>query len=192
MPRDGSNEIGRRRDMAEPRVPLDVARLVEEHHAAIYRYAYRLTGSVPDAEDLSQQVFLTAHEKIGQLRDDGSVRGWLFTILRSWFLKSRRQRLPVPAADSELELAYVPDVPPGEEIDRERLQSALDELPDEFKIVLVMFYFEHCSYRDIAEKLQVPPGTVMSRLSRAKGLLRKRLLLDEAHAGLDRDCRASE
>jgi RNA polymerase sigma-70 factor (ECF subfamily) len=62
------------------------------------------------------------------------------------------------------------------EIDEEKLQQALIELPDEYRIVLVMFYFEGCSYREIAEQLELPPGTVMSRLARAKAHLRKRLL----------------
>jgi RNA polymerase sigma-70 factor (ECF subfamily) len=60
-------------------------------------------------------------------------------------------------------------------MDRDCLQSALDELPDEFRLVVTMFYFEELSYRDIAAALKLPLGTVMSRLSRAKGRLRQRL-----------------
>ena len=65
------------------------------------------------------------------------------------------------------------------EIDRERLQEALNRLPEAFRLVVVMFYFEECSYREIAERLEMPIGTVMSRLARAKGYLRSSMLAAE-------------
>jgi RNA polymerase sigma-70 factor, ECF subfamily len=158
--------------------PLDVAALVADYHAELYRYAYRLTGSRPDAEDLTQHVFLMAHTRGEQLRDVGSIRNWLFAILRNTYLKAARRRPPLPAASIELDIDSLPAAEQKIEIDRERLQSALDDLPDEFKIVVLMFYFEGCSYREIAERLDVPDGTVMSRLSRAKSHLRKTLSPD--------------
>jgi RNA polymerase sigma-70 factor (ECF subfamily) len=66
-------------------------------------------------------------------------------------------------------------VPEAEAIDREQLAATLAELPDEFRLVLLMFYFEDLSYQAIAEALEIPIGTVMSRLSRAKAHLRRRL-----------------
>lgn len=161
---------------AEPS-PLDLPRLIADHHRALYRYAYRLAGSVADAEDLTQQTFLVAQEKLHQVRDAQRVRGWLFTVLRTCYLKSRRKRVPLPAANLELDVNSIPEQTPDEDqIDRQLLQQALNELPDEFKLVLTMFYFEECSYKEIAAKLEVPMGTVMSRLSRAKGHLRQKLL----------------
>src|SRR5262245_578763 len=70
---------------------VDVATLVAEHHAELFRYAYRLTGSVHDAEDLTQQTFLTAQAKLDQLRDAACARSWLYAIVRNTYLKSRRQ-----------------------------------------------------------------------------------------------------
>ena len=64
-------------------------------------------------------------------------------------------------------------------MDLEQLQPALDELPEEFKVVVLMYYFEECSYKQIAEELDVPIGTVMSRLSRAKSHLRAKLATDD-------------
>jgi RNA polymerase sigma-70 factor (ECF subfamily) len=157
---------------------LDVAALVAEYHAELYRYAYRLTGSQPDAEDLTQHVFLMAQSRGEQFRDEGSIRNWLFAILRNAYLKIARRRPPLPAASLELDMDSLPAADVPVEIDRERLQAALDELPDEFKIVVLMFYFEGCSYREIAARLDVPDGTVMSRLSRAKSHLRKKLSPD--------------
>ena len=75
--------------MADVRSGGDVATLVAEHHQAVYRYAYRLTGSVHDAEDLTQEVFLAAQRKMGQLRNIDAAKSWLFAILRNCFLKDR-------------------------------------------------------------------------------------------------------
>ena len=159
----------------------DLESLVAQHHQVLFRYAYRLSGSVADAEDLTQQVFMVAHQKLSQLRRVQSTRSWLFTVLRNCYLKGFRKPVPVSASSLELDIDGVAaEVPSNEIIDREALQAALDQLPDEFKIVLVMFYFEHCSYKEIAEQLSLPPGTVMSRLSRAKRHLRRRLFESEA------------
>jgi RNA polymerase sigma-70 factor (ECF subfamily) len=160
---------------------MDIAQLVAEHHQAVYGYAFRLTGRAADAEDLTQYVFLKAQAKIGQLRNEQSARSWLFAILRRRFLKLARQRRPIPAATLDMNVESIPaQVPRAEEIDRETLQNALDRLPPAHRIVVTMFYYEECSYREIAEKLQVPIGTVMSRLARAKAHLRAALLAAEA------------
>jgi RNA polymerase sigma-70 factor, ECF subfamily len=157
----------------------DVAQLVAEHHQAVYRYAYRLTGSAQDAEDLTQRVFLAAQRKIGQLRILDKARAWLFAILRNCFLKDRQRQRPVLAADLSLKMDLIAASPPRKGADRDQLQDALDQLPDIFRLVVVMFYFEECSYREIAERLEMPIGTVMSRLARAKGHLRSILFASE-------------
>jgi RNA polymerase sigma-70 factor (ECF subfamily) len=168
--------------MVDDRAGIDIAQLVAEHHQAVYRYAYRLSGSVPDAEDLTQQVFLTAQEKSGQLRKAESVRSWLFTILRNNFLKNCQKRGPLPAEDLRLNMNTIPEKPLARgDIDREALQQALDDLPAKYRLVLAMFYYEDCSYREISDRLGVPMGTVMSRLARAKAHLRIRLFGSGAH-----------
>jgi RNA polymerase sigma-70 factor (ECF subfamily) len=160
-----------------PAARPDITRLVADHHAELYRYAFRLCGSAVDAEDLTQQVFLTAQMRLGQVRSAETARSWLFTILRNAYLKHALRRAPIPAASLDLDLNTVPeDLPHDLEIDGEQLQLALNHLPDEFKLVLLMFYFEGCSYRQIAQRLNLPAGTVMSRLSRAKSHLRSVLL----------------
>ncbi len=166
--------------MVDDHDTLDVTRLVAEHHQAIYRYAYRLTGSVPDAEDLTQQVFLKAQQGLAQVRSVESIRSWLYAILRNSFLKDCQKRRPVPAGDLSLNVALIPDRTPDPwAFDQERLQAAIEELPPVYRVVLTMFYFEDCSYREIAERLEVPIGTVMSRLARAKAHLRCRLFEPE-------------
>lgn len=149
----------------------EIAQLVSEHHASVYRYAFRLCGSEADAEDFAQEAFLFAHERLGQLRDASKARPWLLAIVRNCFRKKLRRRSPVTYVDFELDnlAADAPDSP----FDLERLQAAIDDLPDEFRLVLLMHYFEFLPYRQIAEDLNVPIGTVMSRLARAKQRLRQ-------------------
>jgi RNA polymerase sigma-70 factor, ECF subfamily len=150
-----------------------LVQLVADYHEALYRYAYRLSGSAQDAEDLTQQVFLVAQQKLDQVRDADCVRGWLFTVLRNCYLKGRRKGLGLPVC--ELDVETIPQAPPAELIDSEELQAAIDTLGDDFKVAVLMFYFEHRSYREIAECLEIPLGTVMSRLARAKAHLRNHL-----------------
>jgi RNA polymerase sigma-70 factor, ECF subfamily len=154
----------------------DLAALVRDHHAIAYRYAFRLCGRPAEAEDLTQQAYLIAHRKLDQLREPDRARGWLLSIVRSCFLKSVRKPAATPATDLDFPLDQAADThPQTDPIDREELAAALDVLPDEFRLVVLMFYFEELSYQQIAEQLDVPLGTVMSRLSRAKAHLRRRL-----------------
>jgi RNA polymerase sigma-70 factor (ECF subfamily) len=173
--------------MASDRNYSGVQPLIDEHLDAVYRYAYRLTGDVHDAEDLTQQVFLLAQQRLEQLREADRARGWLFTILRNCFLKMVQQKRPIPATNLSLNLEVLPlesknglaGNHASQAVDAAELQAAIDELPADFRLVVVMFYFEDCSYREIAEKLDLPIGTVMSRLARAKGHLRSRLFESE-------------
>jgi RNA polymerase sigma-70 factor (ECF subfamily) len=143
----------------------------------VYRYAFRLTGSQADAEDLTQQTFLVAQQKLAQLRQPERAAGWLFAICRTCFLKARAKRRPQDGQVDVTELpAPAPEIGP---VDSEQLQAALDELPDETRLILLLFYFEELSYREIARELDIPIGTVMSRLSRGKQRLRQRLAGEE-------------
>lgn len=153
----------------------EMARLVVDHHAWVYRYAVRLCGCPAEAEDLTQQAFLIAQQKRHQLRDPAKARSWLLSIVRSCFLKGLKRVRPLAGTDVDLCLAEVAAPCSPDEIDGERLAAALAELPPEFRVVVLMFYFEDLSYQAIAEQLEIPIGTVMSRLSRAKAHLRRRL-----------------
>ncbi len=153
-----------------------ITRLIELHHAELYGYAYRLTGVVADAEDLTQQVFLIAHRKLHQVRDEAATRGWLFQVLRSCFTKLNRRKRPTTAANVDLDVNSVAmEQSPSDDFDPEALQLALNTLSEEQRIVVTMFYFEDLSYLEIADSLKIAPGTVMSRLSRAKAKLKEQL-----------------
>jgi RNA polymerase sigma-70 factor (ECF subfamily) len=164
--------------------PMDVAELVAKYHGGVFGYAYRLTNSVQDAEDLTQQVFLKAHQHVGKLRNADSVQSWLFAILRNCFRKSCSKSRPQAVGNLKINLDNLPEELPEElGIDRERLQRVLAQMPEKFRLVLTMFYYEDRSYREIAEALQLPIGTVMSRLARAKASLRSGLFDVPAEAG---------
>lgn len=154
--------------------------LVERHYPLLYRYAYRLTGSTADAEDLTQQAFLTAQLKLDQLRDQERAKSWLCMILRNLFLKDQRGPTEFPAGELLHAMELTDDNETGAAFDAagpdgEQLQRALNELPEEFRSTVVLFYFQEFSYKEIAEQTGVAVGTVMSRLSRAKTYLRQRL-----------------
>jgi RNA polymerase sigma-70 factor (ECF subfamily) len=156
---------------------------VSEYHADLFRYAFRLSGNEADAEDLTQQTFLTALDRLHQLRDPQRARSWLFTVLRNAFLKACRRNTPRNASSLDMEIDAIAEPLPAEtDFDPERLQQAIDHLDPEFRVVVSMFYFEECSYREIAEQLGLPLGTVMSRLSRAKQHLRTRLVESQVHS----------
>ena len=161
--------------MDPSRRTLCLSELAHLHYPLVYRYAFRLCGTAEEAEDLTQQAFLAAHRRLDQLRDGESAKAWLCAILRNTFLtqiSSRKRPRTIP-------LQAVPE--PAEElahdavIESDDLQQVLNELPEEFRSTLVLFYFDEFTYREIAEQLDVPIGTVMSRLARAKAYLRRRL-----------------
>lgn len=160
--------------MVPDRASPNIEALVQEHAAAVYRYAYYLSRDQTEAEDIVQDTFLRATEKLDQLRRPEAARSWLLTIARNGFLKRQGAREYTYLDDND-SLDIVAPEPTNEEIDAEQLSRAVHALPEPFRVALLMYYFEGLSYREIAEQLEMPIGTVMSRLSRAKGLLRANL-----------------
>lgn len=150
--------------------------LIDAHYQALYRYAYRLSGSAADAEDLTQETFGKALTRLPQLREPDRAKAWLFRILRNAYLHrvrdQKRHRIVPLDAVGDLPERAAEETP---DIDPVRLQAALNELDEVFRTPLILFYFEEFSYRDIAEQMDLPIGTVMSRLARAKAYLRTQL-----------------
>ena len=165
--------IGESREL--PSGARDVGVLVNEHYRSLYAYAYRLTGKASDAEDLAQQTFLIAQEKIEQLRDDDKARHWLFRVMRNRFIRTLEKKRPITESDSELDIGEVPESETLDSVDSELLQLAINDLPDDYKLVVLMYYFDELSYKEIAAEIDAPIGTVMSRLARAKTALRNKM-----------------
>lgn len=153
---------------------LRIETLVQSYYANLYKFAYRLSGSPVDAEDLCQETFCSAQKKLGQLRDDGKILNWLYTILRNAYL----HRLRADKRYSELtpEACEYLAAPSPEElpaISSAQLQEALNLLPEAYRTPLILFYFQDMAYKEISEQLDVPIGTVMSRISRGKEYLKR-------------------
>ena len=163
--------------MKWPASPRRVRELVDEFYESLYRYAYRLTGKADQADDLTQETFCRAQMQWRQLRDSSRPKPWLFAILRNCFLRGLRDERTarqVPLGDAA-ELTAIREDEPLFEVDLAELQAVLDALPEAFRTPLILFYFEEFTYRDIADQMNVPIGTVMSRLARGKACLRQRL-----------------
>jgi RNA polymerase sigma-70 factor (ECF subfamily) len=163
--------------MGMPGSPQTVQRLVDEHYVSLYRYAYRLSGSAADAEDLTQETFCKAQLNFAQLRAPERARPWLFSILRNAYLHRIRADKQQPCVSLD-GVGDLPEPPPEPfpDVDPEQLQQALNEMDEVFRTPIILYYFEDFGYREIAEQMDLPIGTVMSRLARAKAHLRARLL----------------
>lgn len=156
--------------------------LVDAYYAPLYRFALSLARNPPDACDLTQQTFYVWATKGSALRDDSKVKTWLFTTLYREFLRGRRRGLRMTAFD---------DLPAGEEdppaaeadlalnMDAQLVVEALQDVDEAFRAPLTLFYLEDLPYQEIADMLEVPIGTVMSRLSRGKAQLRAALAKKE-------------
>ena len=156
----------------------DYEQAVATYYEALYAFGYSLAGNADDAGELTQETYCRLLTKGGQLRDITKVKSWLFTTLYRVFLgwKDRRARLPhfeISSVEGEL-----PVITP-EHVDvlrNDAIRDALLELEEHYRTPLMLFYMNDHSYEEIAGILNVPIGTVMSRLSRAKGFLRERLV----------------
>lgn len=158
-------------------VDLEFENLVKLYYGDLYRFGLSLTGSEADAADLTQETFYIWANKGHQLEKPASVKGWLFTTLHREFLKTcrRRNRFSNESIDECTEdLADVP-AECAQRIDSQTLLRILGEIDEDFRAPLVLYYMEDLSYKEIADVLALPLGTVQSRISRAKIQLLRRL-----------------
>lgn len=159
---------------------LDFDEVVTRYYESLYQFAFSLTRAEADACDLTQQTFYVWATKGHQLRDATRVKTWLFTTLHRLFLESRRRQTRFPhheltAVDYEL-----PVISPqtASALDAAQVLQALRQVDEIFQAPVALFYLEDCPYKDIAEILNVPIGTVKSRISRGLGQL-QRILADD-------------
>jgi RNA polymerase sigma-70 factor (ECF subfamily) len=161
---------------------MDYEQVVVLYHEHLYRFAFSLTGNGDDAGDLTQEAYYRLLAAGRQLRDPAKVKSWLFTTLYRVFLGQKRhaRRFPHLAIDAvEHELpALTPELINA--MDSALAVDTLLELDELHRTPLVLFYLQNLSYHEIAEILEIPVGTVMSRLARGKDALRERLALRAA------------
>ncbi len=149
----------------------------------LYNFAHWLTQNREEAEDLVQETYAKALKGFPSFQLGTNFRAWMYRILRNTFLTSRTglkvsMTVPLDPEDDGPELAVEHDTPETllvERWNREQLQSAIDELPVDFREILLLWEVEEMSYQEISETLSIPIGTVMSRLSRTRRTLRDRL-----------------
>ncbi|MEZ5275935.1 MAG: RNA polymerase sigma factor [Opitutaceae bacterium] len=157
--------------------PPSFQALVDSHYESLFRFGQSLAGNTADAADLTQQTFFIWAKKGHALRDAEKVKSWLFTTLYREFLKhNRRSRKIDYRENDEIERTASPTEPDWlETLDAGLVVEALSQLDETFKAPLTLFYLEDTSYKEIAAILDIPIGTVMSRLSRGKTQLREQL-----------------
>lgn len=150
--------------------------VVNTHYQGLYRFALSLARHESTACDLTQETFRRFAAKGHQLRDQSKVKTWLFTTLYRLFLRDvqeERRLEPLELTDDENTAASLPECEAS--VDGETARNALLELDEPFRAPLSLFYLEEHSYQEIAHILNVPMGTVMSRIARGRELLRRRL-----------------
>jgi RNA polymerase sigma factor (sigma-70 family) len=162
-------------------------RIFEPHRAALQRYAYRLTQNVTEAEDLVQETLLRAYTKVHQINSArGSVTGWLYTILLNLFRNRltaadalSRPHLSLDESFAESRVSTAPD-PEMATLQAEwysDTMGALEGLPQDYRQAVVLCDVEGKNYQEIADTMNIPIGTVRSRIYRGRQILRRRLFV---------------
>ena len=155
---------------------------LSEYLDGLYSYALVLSRDRTEAEDLVQETCLRAIRAMGRVRPDSSAKAWLFTILRNiWFNQLRKWRATPEVVELDLDgdganrVADTRNDPHASyvsNIEQEQVRTAIQQLPVEFREIIILREYEDLSYQEIAALLECPAGTVMSRLARARSKLR--------------------
>jgi RNA polymerase sigma-70 factor (ECF subfamily) len=168
-------------------------RLLRPQVDALYRTALRMTGQDAAAQDLLQEASLNAWRGFGNFEAGSNFRAWIFRILTNAFINRYRKegRAPTATDFADVEPAAPEETPTlsAEDVDRladqlgDEAAKALSHVPPEFRVVFLLSTFEDMSYKEIASVLEIPVGTVMSRLFRARSILREELAAYAARSG---------
>lgn len=159
--------------------------LVELYYRDLYRFAYSLAHNPSDAADLTQQTFYRWGGKGDQLRDQGRVKSWLFTTLHREYLQTRRRQTRFPQHEIGEVEDELPQIAPDivERIDSQTVLTLLGQIEESYRAPLVLFYIEELPYKEIATVLELPLGTVQSRIARGKSHLYRLLMTSTAESG---------
>ena len=147
---------------------------VERCADSMYRVAWRLTGNSGDADDLVQESYIQAWQKIDSLRDPDRMRSWMFAILRNQFLKSVRKKKPVASSEMESVVDHRSEESELEE-NVDVVQQAIKQLDEDQRMPILLVSMEGLSVDEASEILQIPRGTVLSRMHRGRQKLKELL-----------------
>jgi RNA polymerase sigma-70 factor (ECF subfamily) len=158
----------------------DFEGLVARYYEPLYQFAFSLTRAEADACDLTQQTFYVWATKGHQLRDPEKVKTWLFTTLHRQFLESRRRQVRFPHQELEATEVELPVILPSavSQLDTALVLATLARVEELFQAPVSLFYLHDHSYKEIADILELPLGTVKSRISRGIGQMQKLLAKD--------------
>jgi RNA polymerase sigma-70 factor (ECF subfamily) len=175
-----ANQGSHDRDPA--RGELDFQSLVDQHYRALFQFGMSLTHSESDASDLVQETFLIWASKGHQLNDLSKVKSWLFTTLHRQFLETHRRSTRFPHIEITVADTELPNVEPDfvNRLDGPGVLLLLAQVEVHYKAAVALYYLEDYSYNEIAEILEVPLGTVKSRIARGLGQLRELMLRADA------------
>lgn len=150
--------------------PTVFEHLVDQFYQPLYRFAFSLSKSEATACDLTQQTFFIWATKGHQLRDPSKAKSWLFTTLHREFLAGRKRESRYPHYELEMMEAELPQVTPEaiRNADVNDVLEALNRLEEVFRAPLLLFHVQDHSYKEIADVLGIPIGTVMSRIARGR------------------------
>jgi len=153
---------------------LNFDEIVSAYYQPLYRFGYSLAKNEHEAGDLAQQTFFIYAEKGDSLRDKSKVKSWLFTTLYREFLRRKRKDARMDNYEPEMLEVAGGTVEPHirRSMDANLAVEALEEVDEVYRQPLALFYLKDLSYKEIAGVLDVPIGTIMSRLSRGKSQLR--------------------
>jgi RNA polymerase sigma-70 factor, ECF subfamily len=156
------------------RPELDLPKIVSELYSPVYRFALALSRNDTQAADLTQETFLILAKQQAQVRDITKIKSWLFTTLRREFLRGLRSQSSHPEVElkPEHQDQLVANSGVLQASDAATVVEALSHVDESYRVVLELFYLADLSYKEIATTLDIPIGTVMSRLSRGKEQLR--------------------
>jgi RNA polymerase sigma-70 factor, ECF subfamily len=150
--------------------------LVVRHKDRLYSVAARLVGEHGEAEDIAQETFLRAYQKIGEFRGASQFSTWLYRICHNLCLNHLHKKKQEIADDTITEILPDPSAGACEQLigheQRQVIQHALSRLKHEFREVIILYHAEHLPYEEIADVLDLPVGTVRSRLHRGRGELK--------------------
>jgi len=160
---------------------VDFQQLVDLHYGPLYRFAMSLTRTETEASDLVQETFLTWAGKGHQLRDKSKVRAWLFTTLHRRFLEIQRHLSRFPHIELTEAIDELPNLNPDlvSQLDANILVQLLGKVDHQFQSAVALFYIGDYSYNEIAAILEVPLGTVKSRIARGLAQL-KRMVFEQS------------
>src|SRR3990167_1752399 len=151
-----------------------------EHLDSLYNFAYRLTRNREEAEDLVQEASLRGFNSYHKFAEGTNFKAWMFTIVRNIYINEYRKKSREPLKVNYEEVENFISLPEftgfEEELFSEALQQSLGQLPEELRTTLMLFYVEELPYKEIAEVMKCPVGTVMSRLFMARQCMKKNMI----------------